>query len=157
MTKIEVRTETDLTPELVWAAVTDFTEDRPRLWPLISPSLYKVHSIAAGRADVQEGSKSPAGTIWARETYTWDDSTMELRSTVADSNIFRPRGTGVMRVERREGGGSVLLEAYDRERVGLRGKIMNVLLNPKRASGFIGKARSQTFNAIRERPPAGAS
>jgi Polyketide cyclase / dehydrase and lipid transport len=157
MTKIELTTETDLAPELVWAAVTDFTEDRPRLWPGISPSLYKVHSVTAGHADVQEGSKTPIGSIWARETYTWDDSTMEMRGTVAESNLFRPGGTGVMRVERREDGGSVLHESYDRERLGFRGKIFNVLLTPKRASAFFGKGRAQTYDAIRERPPAGTS
>jgi hypothetical protein len=57
----------------------------------------------------------------------------------------------------RTGGGSVLHESYDRERIGLRGKIMNLLLNPKRAATFIGKGREKTYEAIRERPPRGAS
>jgi hypothetical protein len=157
MTRIEVSTETDLAPELVWAAVVDFTEDRPRLWPLLSESLYKVHSVEPGSADVQEGSKTPLGKIWAREKYTWDDDAKELRATVAESSIFRPGGTGVIRVLPREGGGSMLHESYDRERIGLRGKIMNVMLNPKRAAAFIGKGRERTFAAIRERPPRGAS
>jgi hypothetical protein len=157
MTRIEVTTETDLAPELVWAALVDFTEDRPRLWPLISAPLYKVHSMEPGNADVQEGSKTPFGKIWAREKYTWDDAARELRATVAESNIFRPGGTGVMRVLPREGGGTVLHESYERKRIGLRGKIMDVMLNPKRASAFIGKGREKTYEAIRERPPRAAS
>jgi hypothetical protein len=157
MTKVDVTSETDLAPDLVWAAVIDFTDDRPRLWPNIEPSLYKVHSVEPGRADAQEGSKSPLGRIWAREHYEWDDAAMELRATVVESNLFVPGGTGVFKVVPRDGGGTVVQEHYDRERVGLRGKIMDLLMNPKRLSAFIADGRSKTYDAIRERPPAGAS
>ena len=155
MAKFEVTTETDLAPELVWAAVVDFSEDRPRLWPGIDPSLYKVHSLGPGRADVQEGSKTPVGRIWAREQYEWDDAAMELRGTAMESNIFTLGGTAWIRVVPRDGGGSTLNETYERERIGWRGKIFN-LMTPEMFSAFIAKTRSKTYDAIRERPPAGA-
>jgi hypothetical protein len=153
MTRFEVRTESQLAPAVVWAAVTDFTDDRPRLWPFIDRSLYKVHSVEPGHADVQEGSKSPLGRVWAREHYTWDDATMELRGTVAESNIFEPGGTATFRVEPRDGGGSILHEAYDRTRIGWRGRIMNGLMGPSRITKFVGDGRAKTYEAILARPP----
>lgn len=157
MTTFEVSTDTDLAPDLVWAAVIDFTEDRPRLWPGIEPSLYTVHSVESNRADVQEGSKTPLGRIWAREHYEWDDAAMEFRGTVTESNIFSPGGTAVIRVVPRDGGGSTVHEVYARERIGWRGNVMNRLLPPARFQKFVGERRAKTYAAIRERPPEGAS
>ncbi len=110
MPRIEFRVESDLTPERVMAAATDFTEHRPDLWPNLSRRFYKVHDEGEGWCECTEGS-DVAGGIWARERYEWADTS--IRGTVVDSNVFR-RGTWELRAEPDGRGGSRITVVNDR-------------------------------------------
>ena len=68
MPRIEYSVDTDLAPERVLAAITDFSDRRPDLWPNISRKFWKLHDRGENWAECTEGS-DVAGGIWARERY----------------------------------------------------------------------------------------
>ena len=110
---IEFDLETIASPEKVRAALIDFSERRPRLWPGIEPSLYEVYSVGESTADVREGSKAPGGKVWAREHYDWSDR-HTVRWTVQESNFSVPGSYVVATVRPGRDGGSIVHVAWDR-------------------------------------------
>lgn len=56
MARIQISTDTDLPPEALLGAITDFTSRRVKLWPNIDPRFYEVHELGSDWADVTEGS-----------------------------------------------------------------------------------------------------
>ena len=102
MPRIEFSVDSDLPPERVLAAATDFSERRPDLWPNLSRRFYQVHEQGDGWCECTEGS-AVAGGIWARERYEWTHDS--IRGTVIDSNVFK-RGTWELRTEPNGRGGS---------------------------------------------------
>src|SRR5438874_699136 len=105
MPKVEMDLETPVAPERVRAALLDFSDRRPELWPGIEPSLYKVYDVGETTADVQEGSKMPGTRIWAREHYDWSDP-VKIRWTVVESNFSTVGSYVEASVLPRDGGGS---------------------------------------------------
>ena len=89
MPKVETEVETSLPPERVKAALLDFSDRRPEIWPGIEPSQYEVYEVGETWADIKEGSKFPGTTIWARERYDWSDPDT-VRWTVQESNFSAP-------------------------------------------------------------------
>lgn len=122
MSTIEFDLESTATPEQVRAALTDFSEQRPRLWPGIDPSLYKVYSLGQTTAEAREGSKGPGGKVWAREHYDWSDPET-VRWTVQESNFSRP-GSYVSATIRPRGGGSLVHIVWDRTGTTIAGKLI---------------------------------
>jgi len=110
MAKIEFTVDSNLPPERVMAAATDFTERRPDIWPGISRRYYEVHEQGDDWCECTEGSDT-AGGIWARERYEWSDAA--IRGTVVDSNVFKS-GTWDLRVEPNGSGGSRVTVVNDR-------------------------------------------
>ena len=146
MPKIEFTVDSDLPPERVLAAATDFTERRPDLWPSISRKFYKVHERGDGWCECTEGS-DVAGGIWARERYEWSGSA--IRGTVIDSNIFKS-GTWELRAEPNESGGSRITVVNDRvpKGKGLMFAPMMMLMGKRMLAGHLQK----TLGIIRETP-----
>ena len=70
MPHVVVDIDTDVPPERMMKAATDFTDRRPELWPNISREFWQVHDRGPNWAEVTEG--NPA--VWARERYEWSDS-----------------------------------------------------------------------------------
>jgi hypothetical protein len=68
MARLEFDIASDVPAERILAALTDFTENRPNLWPGLKRELYQVHDTGPTWADVNEGSGGP---VWARERYDW--------------------------------------------------------------------------------------
>jgi len=67
--RIRCEFTTALPPEEVAAALTDFSDRRPQLWPGLDPAQYEVHELGDTWAVVTEGSRRPY--LWARERYDW--------------------------------------------------------------------------------------
>jgi hypothetical protein len=109
---IKFRVESPLETAEVIAALTDFSDRRPELWPSIDPSVYRVHEVTAGAALVTEGTDVMGG-IWATELYEWNGSDT-VRATVQESNFWHPGGTWELIAAPREGEGSVLHVKRDR-------------------------------------------
>ncbi len=95
MAPIEYTIESEVAPDRVMAAATDFTDRRPDLWPNISRRFWKVHGIGDGWCECTEGSDNLGG-VWVRARYEWTDN--RVAATVQDSNIF-DSGTWELTVE----------------------------------------------------------
>jgi hypothetical protein len=113
---------TDLEPDVVWDALTEFGPRRAKLWPDLSPS-FKVLERGEAWAKVRECTDSLG--IWAIERYEWEKPV--ITATVQDSNAAQPGGTWRMEVRPREGGGTVVHVAMDRRARGLVGHLVHGL------------------------------
>src|SRR5215467_9309178 len=67
--KVSYTVETDLSPAVVWDALTEFGPRRAKLWPDLSPSSFKVLERGDNWARVREGTASLG--IWSIERYEW--------------------------------------------------------------------------------------
>jgi hypothetical protein len=55
-------------PDAVRAALLDFTDHRPELWPGLPRDQYEVYAVGDTWAEIREGYRGP---IWNRERYDW--------------------------------------------------------------------------------------
>jgi hypothetical protein len=111
MPRIAFTLETDVPAERVMAAITDFSDRRPELWPGISRRLWKLHAQGHHWAECTEGTDMPGGGVWARERYEWSED--RVVATVQESNVFRS-GTWEMSVEPLPDGGCRVHVVNDR-------------------------------------------
>jgi hypothetical protein len=128
MPKVELDVRTTVPPEVVRAALLNFSERRPDIWPGIEPSLYRVYAIGPTTAEIQEGSKMPGGGVWARERYDWSNPD-EIRWTVVESNFCAP-GSYVSAAIRPapDGSGSLVHVVWNRTATTLQGQIAATLI-----------------------------
>jgi hypothetical protein len=103
MPKVDIHTETTLSPEKVIAMLTDFSERRPEIWPGLWKDAYQVYSVGETSAEVREGNKSPK--VWARERYDWSKPGV-VRWEVLESNFSKPGSFLEATVTPKDGGGS---------------------------------------------------
>jgi hypothetical protein len=115
--------ETALAPDRVRAALLDFSEGRPKIWPGIEPSLYEVYTVGETSAEIREGTKLPGMKVWARERYDWSDE-KKVRWTVMESNFSTVGSYVEAAVSPREGGGSHVHIVWNREGSTLLGKLV---------------------------------
>jgi hypothetical protein len=108
MPHVVVEVDTDVPPERMMEAATDFSERRPELWPNISREFWQLHDHGPNWAEATEG--SPA--VWARERYEWSDN--RVVGTTQDSNVWQPGGTWTLTVEPRKDAGSHIRVDLDR-------------------------------------------
>jgi hypothetical protein len=113
MPKVELDVDTRVPPEQVRAALLDFSDRRPEIWPGIEPSLYEVYSVGTSTADVKEGSKMPGMAVWAREHYDWSDPQV-VTWTVRESNFCAPGSYVSAAITPRDGGGSRIHVTWNR-------------------------------------------
>ncbi|SRR6266581_9635736 len=111
MARVEFEIETSAAPERVIAALTDFSDRRPALWPGLDPSYFEVYGVSGSSADVREGSKEPVD-VWAHETYDWS-TPGAVKWTVQESNLFRA-GSSISTEIRPADGGSLIHFVWDR-------------------------------------------
>jgi polyketide cyclase/dehydrase/lipid transport protein len=126
MASFEFAVDSSLPAAAVLDAATDFSERRPHLWPNIDPRVYRVHSLAPGRAEVTEGSAALGG-VWARESYDWSRPGI-VRATVQESNIFHPGGTWELRATAQPGGGCRVEVSIHRQARGARGRLVGAMM-----------------------------
>jgi len=114
--------ETTLSPEIVRAALLDFSERRPEIWPGLAPELYEVYTVGDSTADVKEGTKMPLGSFWAREHYDWSEPDI-VRWTVKASNFCTPGSYVSATTRPRDDGGTRVEIHWERKGSSLVGKI----------------------------------
>ena len=149
MARIQIEAETDLPAELVLAAITDFTERRPKLWPNIDPKVYKVHQLGPDWADVTEGS-SIAGGVWAHERYDWSVPGV-VRATLSESNIF---ASGFWQMTVAAADGKTQIEILqDRQAKGLKGRLLGAMMTLMGARVYR-QGLNQTLAILRAHPDA---
>lgn len=103
--------DTQLEPNRIVAALTDFSARRPSIWPDLDPDKFSVHELGADWALATEGSRRP--DVWARERYDWSQPGRVSWRAEA-SNFCAPGGGLDVRVEPAAGGGSRVTVDWDR-------------------------------------------
>jgi Polyketide cyclase / dehydrase and lipid transport len=145
--RIEFTVETDVPPERVMAAATDFSERRPDIWPNVSRRFYKVHESGPNWCECTEGS-DVAGGIWARERYEWTESS--IRGTVLESNVFKG-GTWELRAEPAGRGGSRVTVVNNRSPKG-KGLMFAPIMRLRGSTILAGHLR-KTLALLEQQPP----
>jgi hypothetical protein len=120
--RVTYTVETDLAPNVVWDALTEFGPRRAELWPDLSPS-FRVLDRGEGWARVRESTDSLR--IWSIERYEWRESV--ITATVEESNATQSGGTWRMEVRPGVRGGSILKITMDRRAKGLVGHLIHGL------------------------------
>ena len=126
---------TALPPEDVVAALTDFSERRPQIWPGLDPERYRVLELGASSALVTEGSRRP--NVWARERYDWSvPGTVSWR--VEESDFCRPPSGIVASVSPGQDSGSRVLIDWERTPTSVKGHLIAIAVRvaKDRALGF---------------------
>jgi polyketide cyclase/dehydrase/lipid transport protein len=132
---------TDLEPDVVWDALTEFGPRRAELWPDLSPS-FKVLDRGEGWARVRECTDSLG--IWAIERYEWQKPV--ITATLQDSNAAQPGGTWRMEVRPRDGGGSLVQVAMDRRARGFVGRLVHCLFQVTNGRFLAARTRRMLSN-----------
>jgi hypothetical protein len=127
MPKVAMDVETTVAPQRVRAALLDFTERRPEIWPGIARSLYEVRSVSETTAEVKEGSKMPGMSVWAVEHYDWSQPDL-ITWTVRESNFCAPGSYVSAAITPRESGGSTIHIVWNRKPTSLGGRIATLLI-----------------------------
>ena len=148
--RFEFDLRTDAAPDVVRAALLDFSERRPDLWPGLPRDQYEVYDIGDTWADVREGYRGP---IWWREHYEWSDSGV-IRCTAQESGFGMPGSYFTVEVTAVDGRGSRLQVVWDRRGRTLFGRLFVSLLWllrgwPIRRSFEMGLARIDAVTAAR--------
>jgi hypothetical protein len=126
MPKFSYEADSSVPPERVLAALTDFSDSRPNLWPTIDRRTYVVHSVGETSAEVTEGSPQMGG-FWGREHYDWSSPGV-VRATLGESNIGLPGGIWEFHVDANPSGGSHVRVQFERRMKGLKGAVSGLFL-----------------------------
>jgi polyketide cyclase/dehydrase/lipid transport protein len=145
MAKFEVDVDTKLSPERVRAAMLDFTDRRPDIWPGLAREMYKVYSVGETEAEVQEGSTKPV-KVWARERYDWSDP-QTITWTVLESSFSNPGSHVSMTVTPGAAAGSHVHILWDRTGSNWKGKMM-VAMMKRMGPKIIGPYMKKTLDGL---------
>ena len=119
MARILFALRTHASPEAVRAALLDFSERRPELWPGLPPDQYVIYQVGDTWAEIREGYRGP---IWVRERYDWSVPG-RVQFTVVDSGFAMPGGYVTVEIEPGATGGSTLQITWERTGKGVFGKL----------------------------------
>ena len=114
----------DAPPEAVRAALLDFSERRPELWPGLPPDQYEVYEVGDTWAEIREGYRGP---IWWREHYDWS-APGRVEWTAVDSGFGAPGSRVVWETEPADGGGSAVHVLWDRRGKGAFGTLFIAIM-----------------------------
>ena len=131
MPRVELDIDTSVSPEGVREALLDFSERRPEIWPGIEPSLYEVYEVGDTFANVQEGSRMPGMTFWAKEHYDWSSSEA-ISWTVQQSNFCAPGSYVSAAIRPRADGGSRIHVIWDRTATSIGGRLAMLMITVTR-------------------------
>ena len=142
MAKVTYSVETDLSPQTVWNALTEFGPRRAELWPDLSPSSFKVLERGDNWARVREGTASLG--IWSIERYEWTEPV--ITATVEEASAAQSGGTWLMEVRPRSGGGSVLTITMNRRAKGFVGHIIHAIFQVTNGRFLAARTRRMLAN-----------
>jgi hypothetical protein len=152
--KVHYEADGAISAERFIAALTDFSERRPELWPSLDAKYYKLHELGDAWAEVTEGTDLLGG-VWAREHYDWSQPGL-VRLRLVEAVDFRP-GTEIdYRVTSSADGGCHVAVDFQRIAASPRGVLVGVLVQLAGASRFTKDLR-ETLDRLARRPAAPAS
>ena len=127
MAKIHYEADGAVSADRFAAALTDFSDRRPELWPGLDAKFYELHELGDTWADVTEGT-DVLGGVWARERYDWSEPGV-VRLTLQDSKDFKPGTVTVYRITPMPDGGCHVTVDFRRIARSLRGRLVGVLVS----------------------------
>jgi Polyketide cyclase / dehydrase and lipid transport len=133
--KIHYTADGPIAAERFIAALTDFGERRPELWPNLDTKFFRLHERGDTWAEVTEGTDILGG-VWARERYDWSEPGI-VRLRLLESADFRPGTVIEYRVAPNADGGCHVEVDFQRIARSLRGRIVGLLVQlagPRRFS-----------------------
>ena len=140
MAKVHYEADGPVSPDRFIAALTDFSDRRPELWPGLDAKFFKVHQLGDRWAEVTEGT-DVLGGVWARERYDWSHPGL-VRLTLLDSADFRAGTVTEYRVTATADGGCHVAVDFQRIARSLRGRLVGVLVQLAGAGRFRGELRA---------------
>jgi hypothetical protein len=111
-------------PESIRAALLDFSERRPDVWPGLPKDQYEVYELGETWAEIREGYRGP---IWWRERYDWSIPG-RVEWTAVESGFGAPGSSVVWDIEPADGGGSNSHVVWDRRGKGVVGTLFMALM-----------------------------
>jgi hypothetical protein len=108
------------------AALVDFSERRPALWPNLDAKFYELHELGDTWAEVTEGT-DVLGGVWARERYDWSEPGI-VRLRLVEARDFRPGTLIEYRVASRPDGGCHVAVDFQRIAASLRGRFVGLVV-----------------------------
>lgn len=128
MTVLRFIVDAPVPADRVIAALTDFTDRRPEIWPDLDPDAYRVERLGETSALVREGQRKPK--LWALEEYDWS-TPGTVTWTARESNFCAPGSFMSARVEPASGG-SRMHVTWSRRGAGPKGRMIVGLLRVTR-------------------------
>ena len=126
MAKIHYEADGAVSAERFVAALTDFSEHRPELWPNLDTKFFRLYDRGETWAEVQEGT-DVLGGVWARERYDWSEPG-RVTLTLLESPDFRPGTVIDYRVTSRPDGGCHVAVDFQRIATSLRGRFVGAVV-----------------------------
>ncbi|TMG32939.1 MAG: hypothetical protein E6H93_02860 [Chloroflexi bacterium] len=120
MPTVHFQLATDLAPEAVLSALTDFSDRRPDLYRNIDRSHFRVHGRGPGWADVTEGNV----LAWERSRYEWDAASGLVTVKTTESDSWSPGSRWEYRLRPGAVGGTQIDVTVVRNARTLRGKLI---------------------------------
>lgn len=153
MAELRFAIDVPVPPEAVVAALTDFSERRPEIWPDLDPEIYEVVEVRATSAVVREGQRTPR--LWAVEEYDWS-TPGTVTWTARESNFCAPGSSMSARAEPGPGGGSRVHVTWSRVGVGPKGKAIVGLMRLTRGRP-LARSLARALAGLGEAPAAPSS
>lgn len=150
MAKVAYSVTSDLSPQVVWDALTEFGPRRADLWPDLSPTSFKVLDQGENWARVREGTASLG--IWSIERYEWTYPV--ITATVEQANAAQSGGTWRMKVQPGPSGGTLLAIKMDRRAKGVVGHIVHGLFQVTNGGILAARTRRMLANIRPSTPGA---
>jgi hypothetical protein len=126
MAKIHYEADGEITAARFIAALTDFSAQRPELWPNLDAKFYQLHDLGETWAEVTEGT-DVLGGVFARERYDWSEPGRVTLRLVASPD-FRPGTLIDYRVTDRPGGGCHVAVDFQRIATSVRGRFVGLVV-----------------------------
>ena len=140
--RFEYSADSTISPERFIAALTDFSENRPKYWPGQTANQFKLLKKGKDWALVREGT----GTAWEESRYDWSKPGLVV-STVEKSNFLNPGTTWEFRVKKKLGGCHVDA-VLERDFRGPQGLIIENLSRLPGASKVFQRVLNQTLRIL---------
>jgi hypothetical protein len=135
------------------AALTDFGDRRPELWPNLDSKFFKLHQRGDTWAEVTEGTDIFGG-VWGHERYDWSEPGV-VRLRLLDAVDFQPGTEIVYRVNSLPDGGCHVAVDFQRIAASLRGRLVGSLVQLAGARRFASDLRVTLDRLDRLEPGAG--
>lgn len=154
MANIHYAADGRVSPERFIAALTDFSERRPELWPNLDTKFYQLHELGDTWAEVTEGT-DVFGGVWGREHYDWSEpGHVQLR--LVESPHFKPGTTIDYRVTPNADGGCHVDVVSERIAASWQARLVGLILQIIGTRRFASDLRT-TLERLASTPDVSAS